>query len=384
MHNYQRLLKKESKTCFLFGLRGSGKSTWCKESYPEAHWFNLLDEGLFQDLLAHPKDLGLALKALPEGCTVIIDEVQRLPNLLNEVHRSIEERKLVFILTGSSTRKLKRAGVNLLGGRAHFRQLFPLTPWELGEDFFLDKVLEFGSLPLIQVDSQPKERLKAYVQLFLLEEIRAEAITRNLPGFTRFLSIAALCNGQVCNVSSLARESGVSRSTVSDYFSILEDTHMGFYLPGYDAKIRVRERVAPKWIWTDPGIVRTIKKNYGPLQQEEKGHLFEAWLICCIRAWNHYQGDPWHSFSYWQPLALKNTEVDLLLENDAGFTAIEIKGAERFRPDMLKGLMAIKDLPRLKQRILVYLGPREMLSEEGILILPLGSFLAKLDNREFV
>lgn len=384
MPNYQRLLKIPTQSCFLFGLRGSGKSTWCREHFPDALWVDLLDEGLYQELLIDPKNLGMQLKALKPKSTVVIDEVQRLPYLLNEVHRFIEEKKLRFILTGSSTRKLKRAGVNLLAGRALSLHLYPLTPWELGSDFNIHRVLEMGSLPIILASENVDQVLKSYVQLYLREEIQAEALARNLQGFARFLNIAALYNAQVCNISSLAREAGIGRATVSDYFSILEDTHMGFYLPSYEAKLRVRERSAPKWIWSDPGIVRSLKKYSGPVQQEKKGPLFESWLISCVRAWNSYNNEPWHTLSYWSALENKDMEVDLILENQKGITAIEIKSSERFRPEMLKGLRAFKENKKVKMALLVYLGDKILESDEGIRILPLDVFLKELNSGSLV
>ena len=215
----------------------------------------------------------------------MVDEVQRLPNLLNEVHRFIEERQLKFALLGSSARKLKAAGVNLLAGRALRKTMFPLTPSELGDDFNLEAALRWGTIPLVWVSDERGEVLQSYVQLYLKEEIRAEALVRNLPGFARFLPIAALCHGEVVNISGLARDCGVARTTVQGYLDILEDTLLAFRLPGFEARLRVRERRHPKLYWVDPGLVRTVKKLRGPIAPEERGALFEGWVLHLLRAY---------------------------------------------------------------------------------------------------
>ena len=194
---------------------------------------------------------------------MVVDEVQRLPSLLNEVHRLIETRRLRFVLLGSSARKLKAAGVNLLAGRALRKTMFPLTAAELGPAFDLDRVLRHGSIPLVWTSDAPRDVLEAYAQLYLREEIRAEALVRNLPGFVRFLPVAALFNGQVINVAGIARETGVARTTVHGYLDILEDTLLVFRLPAYESRPRVRERRLPKLYWVDPGRAESFPNNPG-------------------------------------------------------------------------------------------------------------------------
>ena len=202
---------------------------------------DLLDEGLYQALLTDPSLFASRLRAVKPGHWIWVDEVQRLPNLLNEVHRFIEDRRQRFILTGSSARKLRRTGVNLLAGRALTQTMYPLLPEELGRDFDLDAVLRFGSLAIVWDSDSRREVLEAYVQTYLKEEIQAEALARNLAGFSRFLPVAALFHGQTLNASALARDAGVSRMTVSGYLDILEDTLLAFRLPAYEGKLRVRE-----------------------------------------------------------------------------------------------------------------------------------------------
>lgn len=219
-----RILKAPEKSFFLMGPRGSGKSTWLRAIFPDAHVINLLSEVTYQRLLANPALFADELRALPSERRVIIYEVQRLPGLLNEVHRFIEERRLRFVLCGSSARKLKRPDVNLLGGRALRRSMHPFVPEELGDLFDLEETLGFGSLPIVWDSTEKEETLAAYAQLYLKEEIQAEALVRNLPGFARFLPIAAIFHCQTINVTNIAREAGVARTTVAGYLDILEET----------------------------------------------------------------------------------------------------------------------------------------------------------------
>ena len=237
---FSRVLSLPRGSFFLFGARGTGKSTWLREHMPKATFVDLLDEGLYQALLADPSLLGQRLRSLDAGAQVVIDEIQRLPSLLNEVHRFIESRKLVFALSGSSARKLRRAGTNLLAGRAVRRELHPLVPEELGAAFDLERVLEHGTIALVWDRGGDRDVLEAYVQTYLREEIQAEALVRNLAGFARFLPVAALFHGQVLNAAALARDAGVSRTTVLGYLDVLEDTLLGFRLHPYEGRLRVK------------------------------------------------------------------------------------------------------------------------------------------------
>ena len=265
-----RIITAPKQSFFLLGPRGSGKSTWLKSTISDAHMVDLLSEETYQRLLANPGQFADELRAVQAGRWVIVDEVQRLPNLLNEVHRFIEEKKLNFVLCGSSGRKLKHAGVNLLAGRALHRSMHPFVPEELGEHFNLDEVMQYGSLPIVWDSSAKQETLSAYVQLYLKEEVQAEALVRNLAGFARFLPIAALFHAQTVNVTNIAREAAVARTTVNGYLDILEETLLCFRLSAYEAKLRVQERKLPKWYWCDPGIVRSMKKATGSIAPEEK------------------------------------------------------------------------------------------------------------------
>ena len=243
------------KSFFLLGRRGVGKSTYLRLTFPDAHVVNLLAEVRYQRLLANPGLLAAELRAVTDDRWVVLDEMQRLPALLNEVHRFIEEKRLRFVLCGSSARKLKRAGVNLLAGRALNRAMHPFTPEELGERFVLDDALQHGLLPIVWDSEVRAETLVAYTQMYLKEEIQAEALVRNLPGFARFLPVAALFHGQNLNVTNIAREAQVARTAGTGYLEILEETLLCFRLPAYETRLLVRERKLPKWYWCDPGLV---------------------------------------------------------------------------------------------------------------------------------
>jgi len=362
---------------FLFGARGVGKSTWARETLPGAHRFDLLDEGLFQSFLADPALFGAELRTLEPGSWVVVDEVQRIPGLLNEVHRAIEELRLRFALLGSSARKLKTAGTNLLAGRALWRTMYPFVPQELGAAFDLESTLQFGSIPLVVASEDRAATLAAYVQLYIREEIRGEALVRNLPGFVRFLPIAALAHGQVVNVAGIARDSGTARTTVQGYLEILEDTLLAWRLAAFETRLRVRERKHPKLYWLDPGLVRAVKKQAGAVSSEEAGSLFEGWIHTLLRAYGD-TGPLFDQIAYWAPAETRSAEVDFLLQRDGEHLAIEVKAGARFSPAWLSGLMAIGDLPRLARRVLVYTGTRELRTPEGIEVWPLAKLLTAL------
>ena len=369
---YARLLPVPERSFFLFGVRGVGKSTWAGMMLPGARRFDLLDEALFTDLLADPALFGNLLSGIAPGEWVVVDEVQRIPALLNEVHRQIEARGVRFALLGSSARKLKTAGTNLLAGRAVRKAMYPLTPAELGDDFELDDALRFGTIPLVWAADDRQEVLESYTQLYLREEIRAEAAVRNLPGFVRFLPVAALMHAQTLNVAGLARDAGVARPTVSGYLEVLEDTLLVTRLEAFEAKLRVRERRRPKLYWADPGLVRAVKRQLGPVAAEERGALLEGWVYGLLRAHSGQQ-QLYDAIAYWSPTE-SHAEVDFLVTRDGEHLAIEVKAAARYNTAMLKGLRAIADLPGLARRILIYNGPRHFQTEDGIDVWPLDRF----------
>jgi len=343
---YPRLLVPPRGSFFLFGPRGTGKSTWLRATFPRAHTVDLLDEALYQSYLADVGAFAAELRALARGTLVVVDEVQRLPWLLNEVHRHIETQGLRFVLCGSSARKLKTAGTNLLAGRAVRRRLHGLVREELGEAFDLERALRWGTLPVVWSSADRGEALAAYAQLYLREEVQAEALVRNLPGFARFLPVAALFHAQVINVASLARDAGVARTTVAGYLEILEDTLLTFTLPAFESKLRVRERRHPKLYWVDPGLPRAMKRRVGPVAAEEIGPLFEGWVVSSLRAYRDYRG-LFEDWFYWAPGKGSSVEADLLLRRGRDLVAIEIKSGRRVEESDLRGLRAVGELPEV-------------------------------------
>ena len=382
--SYRRLLgAPRDRSFFLFGLRGVGKSTWSRQALPDAHRIDLLDEGLYQAYLRDPGLFAGELRTLPRGATVIVDEIQRLPALLNEVHRFIEERRLRFVLLASSARKLKQAGTNLLAGRAVQRQMLPLVPEELGPDFDLGRILQSGSLPLIWNAADRREALEAYVQLYLKQEIQAEALVRNLPGFARFLPVAGVFHGQVLSVAGLARDAGVARTTVEGYLEILADTYVAWLLPAFDARLRVKERRHPKLYWTDSGMVRAVRREFHSPSAVERGPLFEGWIGQLLRAYGEPASgcvEPFDGLSYWAPTG-GGIEVDFIVKTGHEFVAIEAKAKASLAPADLKGLRAIAELSGLKRRIVVYEGMRPQRTEDGIDVLPVKAFIEALQAR---
>jgi predicted AAA+ superfamily ATPase len=287
----------------------------------------------------------------------------------------MEEKRLRFVLLGSSARKLRRAGVNLLGGRALRKTMYPLLPEELGDDFSIETALRFGSLPITLVSELPAETLLAYAQMYLREEIQAEAQVRNLAGFARFLPVAALFQGQTLNISGLARDAGVERTTVNGFIEILEDTLVAYRLPGYEARLRVKERKHPKFYWNDLGVLRAVKGQLEKPTQEERGPLFEGWIANYLRAHRELGTIPYDEISYWSPMQAR-TEVDFLLRFGKRFVAIEAKAGSSYSSDSLAGLRAIADLAGIKRRILVYQGRMPGKTSDGIEIMPLADFLS--------
>ncbi|MEZ4652074.1 MAG: ATP-binding protein [Candidatus Eisenbacteria bacterium] len=376
---YPRLLTIPETSFFLFGMRGVGKTAWTREEFPTARRIDLLHEAVYQSYLADTRLFRRELADAKPQDWVIIDEVQRLPWLLNEVHALIEERNLRFALLGSSARKLRQQGVNLLGGRALQKTMSPLLPEELGSDFSLDQVLRFGSLPLIWTSPSKEEQLAAYVQLYLKEEIQAEALVRNLPGFARFLPVASLFHAQVLNVVGLARDAGVARTTVQGYLDILEDTLLAFRVQPFEGRLRVRQRRHPKLYWLDSGVARAARRQLHPPSAEERGALFEGLIAQILRARRALDPSLYDELFYWA-VGKTALEVDFLLQRGDRYVAIEVKAKERLETRAFHGLRAIAELPGVSRRILVYLGDRRFRHEEGIEVLPFDDFLAEIRN----
>ena len=375
-----RIIKlQNTKNSFLFGVRGSGKTALLRKLFPSALYIDLLDESLYQSYLSK---IGLFYEKVNSFRTdglVIVDEIQKMPQLLNEVHRLIESSNRHFILTGSSARKIRAKGVNLLGGRAGLKYLYPFTPEELERDFNLGQALRYGMLPIVCSSSDRSDTLKDYVETYLREEIKAEALVRNLPSFARFLETAGLYHGQVMNMSAIAREAQISRRFVNDFFSILEDTMLGFFLPSYSPKLRLREQKSSKFYFIDPGLARAVKKNFGSVSVEEKGFLFEGLVAQVLKAYGDYY-DLFESIYYWSSLGSKQIEVDFLLKRGKELIAIEVKAKTGVSSQDYRGLKAIGELPNVKRRIVVYMGKFIRKTEQGIEIWPFDFFCKNLEE----
>jgi predicted AAA+ superfamily ATPase len=339
---YKRLLKlnKNSKSSFfLFGPRGTGKTTWLKENYSDSIYLDLLDSSLYRTLLAFPERLA---NYIPENYRdyIIIDEVQKIPALLNEVHRLIEEKKYKFILTGSSARGLRRKGVNLLAGRALTYYFHPLIKKELGNDFNLFKSLQYGQLPLAYNSQDPEKFLSSYIDTYLKEEIQEEGIARNVGDFSRFLEIASFSQGEVLNVSQVAKESQIDRKTTENYFKILEDLLIAIRIPVFNKRAKRKLVSHNKFYYFDSGVFRALRPK-GPLDSdlEIDGPALETLFLQEIRAINDYY-ELKYKIHYFR--SVSGLEVDFVLYGKNGLLAFEIKRKENLSKSDLNGLRAFK------------------------------------------
>ncbi|MFH1360174.1 MAG: AAA family ATPase [Candidatus Omnitrophota bacterium] len=372
---YSRLLKPpEGKSLFLFGPRGTGKTTWVKSTFPSAVYLDLLEAELFNDLMANPQRLENFIPRERRDW-IIIDEVQRIPELLHEVHRLIENDKYKFVLTGSSARKIRRKGMNLLAGRALSYSMHPLTACELGKDFKLEHSLKFGQLPCVYSEADPKAYLESYVKTYLEEEIRQEGLTRSLGAFSRFLEAASFSQGSVINISSVARECAVERKVVENYFTILEDLLIAYRIPVFAKKAKRRLIRHPKFYFFDTGVYRVLRP-LGPLDKPEDiggvalKTLFFQELIGLNAALNLD-----YKIYYWR--TSDHTEVDFVVYGEKGLLAFEIKQTHRYAGSLLRGLRAfLKDYP-MANAYLIYGGTRFM-KEGDIDIIPAGDVFRRL------
>lgn len=355
---YKRLLKlpfQNSKSFLLLGPRGTGKTTCVTTNAPNSFYVDLLETRLYQQLVADPQSLETMI---PVKFTdwIILDEVQRVPLLLNEVHRLIEHKKYKFILTGSSSRSLKRKGVNLLAGRALTYHMHPLTALELGEDFNLEKVLQYGSLAAITQEADPQKYLESYVQTYLREEVLQEGLARNIGDFARFLEIASFSQGSQINMSAIARETYISQKVVASYFSILEDLLLGYRLFPFTKKAKRRLITRPKFYYFDVGIYRYLRPK-GPFDRPEEiaGIALESLFLQELKAINdYYQLD--YKLYYWHTSG--GLEVDFVVYGEKGLVVFEIKHSKKVKSKDLKNLKAFKEDYPIAKAYLVYGGDR--------------------------
>ncbi len=374
---YPRLLESPPRqSFFLFGPRGVGKTAWLHRQFPGAQFFDMLDHQVYTQLLAAPQRLG---DQIPQGYRdwVVVDEVQRVPELLNEVHRLMESRRLRFVLTGSSARKLRRRGVNLLAGRALTRYMHPLTALELGKDFDLKRALRWGCLPLACTSENPQDYLKSYAATYLREEVQQEGFARNISAFSRFLEAASFSQGSLLNIAAVARECAASAKVVEDYFSILDDLLIAVRLPVFSKRTKRRLIAHPKFYYFDAGVFQAVRPR-GPLDAPEQIHgaALETLFLQQARAINDYK-DLGYRLHFWRTAS--GDEVDFVLYGERGLRAFEVKMAQNVRPDDLRSLLRFRaDFPQARAHLL-YLGQRRW-HDRGVEVLPFADCVAKLDQ----
>jgi predicted AAA+ superfamily ATPase len=360
------LLRRKSH--FLLGPRQTGKTTLIRHQLPEAVVYDLLDSSVFLSLSQNPGRLAEELTPTTE--LVAIDEIQRLPELLNEVHRLIEQRGVRFLLTGSSARRLRGGGVNLLGGRARTKYLHPVTWPELGDHFDLTRAIGAGTLPSIYFSDDPAADLNAYTGTYLQQEVVAEGATRNVPAFSRFLKVAALCNGTIVNFTNVSNDAQVPRTTVYEYFEILKDTLVLLELPAWRKSTRRKPIASSKYYFFDVGVVGALQGRQVSPGTPEFGAAFETWLMHELTAYSDYRsGEPLY---YWR--STSGFEVDFIIGDH---TAVEVKAKTNVSIRDLRSLRALAEENELQRYICVSLEPRSRVVE-GVEVLPYATFLARL------
>lgn len=373
---FTRHFRSPKESYFLFGPRGTGKTTLIRSLHPDAIWVDLLNGDLERALLSRPEMLGELIAAQAPKKIVVIDEVQKVPDLLNTVHLWIEKKEgYQFILTGSSSRKLQRAGANLLGGRAIRKTLHPFMASELGTAFDLEQALYRGMLPLLVHAPDPKNTLQGYISLYLKEEIQSEGLVRNLEQFTRFLDVISFSHGAVLNTSNIARECEVKRSTVGNYIHILEELFLAYQIPIFEKRAARLLSSHPKFYLFDCGVFQALRPK-GPLDRSTElgGLALEGLVAQHLTAWCEYSAMG-SKLYFWRTRS--DLEVDFIVYGEDTFYAIEVKSANKVFPHDLKGLNAfLSDYPEA-QALLLYNG-KEKLKMGNVLCLPVTQFLLSL------
>ena len=377
---YARILTyPKDRSFFLFGPRSTGKSTWVQQEFPSGLFVDLLKASTFNKLTAQPDRLE---KMIPHRFSdwVIIDEIQKIPPLLDEVHRLIERRGLRFILTGSSARKLRRGGVNLLGGRALTLRMYPLTAAELKSDFDLQRALGHGLIPLAYSSEVPRDFLESYIQVYLKEEIVQESLIRNIGSFARFLESASFSQGSILNVSTVARDCAVPRKTVEGYFDILNDLQIGYRIPIFQKRAKRKTQAHPKFYFFDAGLFAALRP-LGPLETdgETLGPALETLVLQELMALSSYFRKRYQVY-YWR--SKKNMEVDFVLYGENAFFAIEVTKASRVREDDVAGLKAfLGEYPKATAYLLY--GGTDRYDEDRIHFIPVTDFFSEATHLFF-
>ena len=376
---YKRLFKIDKKlnqSFFLFGPRGTGKTTWLKTNFKNAVYLDLLESKLNRTLLATPEKLESYIPINYKNW-IILDEVQKIPSLLNEVHRLIENKKYKFILTGSSARGLRKKGINLLAGRALTYYFHPLSIKELAKDFSLSSSLKYGQLPMAYTSAKPDKFLDSYIQTYLREEILQEGLTRNIGNFSRFLEIASFSQGAILNFSQIATEAQLERKTVENYFKILDDLLIGFFLPVFNKRAKRKLISHNKFYYFDVGLFRSLRPT-GLLDSESEidGPALETLFLQEIRALNDYY-ELGYKIYYWR--SVSGFEVDFVLYGPKGLLAFEIKRKSNITKKDLKGLQTFnKDYPEAKCFVFCSTDKKEY--HDNITVLSIEDGLKKMDE----
>ena len=375
---YKRLfhIESEKQSVFIFGPRGTGKTSWLKAHYKDALYFDLLYSETYTEFLGNPSLLESRIPSQFNNW-VIIDEIQKVPALLNEVHRLIEAKKIKFILTGSSARALRKKGVNLLAGRALTSHMHPLLAEEIGDEFCLDKALSRGLSPMAYQADNYKHYLSSYVETYLKEEVLQEALTRNINLFARFLAAASFSQGGVLSYTDISREIGTSRQTVTNFFDILEDLLISVRLPVFSKRAKRELIVQSKFYYFDAGVYLALRPK-GPLDSTDELHgaALETLFLQHIRAINDYYRLGYDIF-YWRTRS--QLEVDFILYGEKGLLAFEIKNSSRLTIKDFKGLKTFKEDYPMTSCFMVYMGTRDYF-ENDIRVIPMKKALFELQS----
>ncbi len=389
MKYINRIIQLPDYSFFLLGPRNVGKSTWLKNVLPNAKYFDLLDSSLYFELLRNSATLEAMIGNASSETWVVIDEIQKIPALLDEVHRLIENKKWKFVLCGSSARKIRRAGVNLLGGRAMICNLESFSSAELKELFNLEYSIEWGMLPVVALNlMSPPEFLNSYFETYIKEEIKEEGFVRALPPFIRFLNIAGLLNGQSINAQNISRDAMISRTTVDSYFSVLTDTLLGYFLPAYQPKLKVREQAHPKFYWFDSGVARAAAGLlFEPLDRLWKGTALETLIFHELRTYNEISKRNRPIYFY---KTTSGSEIDFIIEtkrqrpnSKAHIICIEVKLSEKWDKKWEKPARSLDNHKgiHVDKMIGIYLGKREYHFDK-FEVYPVTTFLQKLYKGE--
>ena len=376
MEILSRFFQDTSQSYFLFGPRGTGKSTWVKQHLKTALYIDLLAPEVFRSYSAKPERLRNIAEAQNSVSTIVVDEIQKVPQLLDVIHQMMEQHpEWRFVLTGSSARKLKRSEVDLLAGRAVLKSMHPFMAAELEDKFSMENALTIGMVPLTINSVSPEQTLNAYATLYIREEVQMEGLVRNIGAFNRFLESASFSHGAVLNISDVARDCQVGRKTVEGYFSILEDLLLAFRIPVFTKRAKRNLTFHPKFYFFDAGIFRSIRPA-GPLDspQEIDGAALEGLIAQQLRAWISYSGDLCNLY-FWRTKS--GNEVDFVVYGKDTFLAIEVKNSAKIHSKSVKGLLAFKENYPEAQTCLLYRG-KERIKIKNVLCIPCEEFLLNL------